>query len=260
VAEPSNASQEGASRWYLWPKTGERFPSVTTILSVINKPAIPRWAAKSVAEYAIKNHHVWSQLDGPAAVDLLKGAPWRYTSERMNLGTAVHEAVERYILKQPAVTWPADIAPYMASFERFLEEWRPRFESTETSVYSRTHGYAGTLDMLVWIDGELILLDVKTGKRAYPEAGLQLNAYARADFIGLDDGTEHQMPPVVGAGVLLLRPRKYEVLPTTLSDTMLDGFLAARNLWRWQEELAELAFGRPMLPMLPESPHASSSS
>ena len=35
---------------------GKRIPSVTTVLGVINKPGLPYWAAKLVAEEAI-NHH-----------------------------------------------------------------------------------------------------------------------------------------------------------------------------------------------------------
>src|SRR6266568_649913 len=97
MAEPRNASSENGSRWYVWPNTGERFPSVTTILSVIDKPALKRWAAKMTAEYAVSNLHIWDQLDDAAAVDLLKGAPFRYTEKRSDLGTAVHEAVDRYV-------------------------------------------------------------------------------------------------------------------------------------------------------------------
>lgn len=268
MADPRNSKYEGGSRWYTWPKTGEQFPSVTTILSVIDKPALKKWAAKTVAEYAVKEQGIWSQLDNPAAVDLLKGSPFRYTEKRSDLGTAVHESVERYILGLPRqeitseecetcgqrfeFPWPQDIYPYMKSFEKFLDEWNPRFEASEASVYSRRYGYAGTLDMLVWIEDELILLDVKTGKEAYPEAAIQLTAYARADFMGLDDdSTEVPMPQVAGAGVLLLRPRHYKVIPVNLTEETFVTFRAARNLWYWQQEIAKTVFGKPMLPLPP---------
>src|SRR6266699_330759 len=220
MAEPRNASSEGGSRFYTW--GNERFPSVTTVLSVINKPALKKWAARSVAEYAVKEQDVWTRLSDKAAIDLLKGEPFRYSDERSDLGTAIHEAVEHYIKKQPLPEYPKDIAPYMRQFEIFLKEWRPRFEMSEASVYKRRFNYAGTLDMLLWIDSELILLDVKSGSipnpmfnkaNFWPEAGLQLNAYARAEFIGLGDNSEHPMPQVAGAGVLSLRPRHYSIFP-----------------------------------------------
>ena len=230
---------------------------MTTILSVINKPALPRWAAKSVAEYAVQNRDVWGQLDRLAAIDLLKGAPWRYTEERRELGSAVHDAVEAFALGQPMPEWSPAVEPYMRNFQKFLDEWHPTFEASETSVYSREHGYAGTLDLLVWIGNDLVLLDVKTGKSAYPEVAMQLCAYKNADFIGLNEGIEVEMPEVAQAGVLLLRPRHYEVIPAVTNDDVFEGFLAARDIWNYQAKYktndlrSQAVLGRRMSPPQP---------
>src|SRR6266498_1982867 len=184
MGDPSNSSNEGGARYYTWPATNERFPSVTTILSVIDKSALKYWAAKGVAEYAVDNVNTWTQLDRPAAVDLLKRAPFRYTEKRIDLGTAVHEACEAYMKGEATTEWPPDIQKYMENFVNFLQEWKPTFQASEITVYSRQHKYAGTFDLLMWFGNELVLLDIKTGANGpWPEAALQLTAYARPELL-----------------------------------------------------------------------------
>jgi hypothetical protein len=50
----------------------------------------------------------------------------------------------------------------------------------ESVVFSRTHRYAGTADLLAWAHGHLTLVDFKTAKAIYPEYRLQVAAYIRA--------------------------------------------------------------------------------
>lgn len=248
MGEPRNARSGPQGRQYVWPETGETFVSVTTVLDVIDKPALMRWAAKKVAEYAVTERDNWDRLDAAAAVDLLKGAPWRYTEERIELGTSVHAATEAYMKGENGPVYPGEVAGYMAQFMDFLKTAKPTIEQAEVSVYNRKHAYAGTLDLLCQMDGRLLLIDYKTGKRAYPEAELQLAAYAGAEFIGLDDGTELPMPQIDRAAVLLLRPRHWELLPARLTTEIYDAFTHAVALWRWQANLAGDAFTRRWVP------------
>ena len=48
---------------------------------------------------------------------------------------------------------------------------------TEMKVKSKTAKYAGSLDMLGTINGDLFIVDLKTSKKIYPEMLLQLSAY-----------------------------------------------------------------------------------
>ena len=93
----------------------------------------------------------------------------------------------------------------------FLDRYsRSAFVSTEKAVWS-LNGYGGTYDLLMMIDGELWLIDIKTGKGLYPEFALQLAAYRWADYIILPgDPTTYDMPNVDSTGVLHLRP---ELIP-----------------------------------------------
>ena len=75
MASPALAVTVGTGRGYVHPVTQVTVPSVTTILQVLDKPALPRWAAKSVAEFATANKNSWVNLPDDAAIDLLRVHP-----------------------------------------------------------------------------------------------------------------------------------------------------------------------------------------
>ena len=102
--------------------------------------------------------------------------------------------------------------PYLQAFRDFSDRYsRSSFVSSEKMVWS-LNGYAGTYDLLMMIEDELWLLDIKTGKRIdYPEFALQLAAYRWADSIILPDNpTAYAMPDVERTGILHLRPDTYK--------------------------------------------------
>jgi hypothetical protein len=237
---PRNSTTErGGSRSYTWPPTNEVFPSVTTVLSVLNKPALVGWAAKEVATYALENLgqlQVLNDKDPDGALALLKGSPYRKRNRAANLGSDVHRAVEAHVLEQPMPEWEPDVAPFMRQFEQFLLDVEPEFEATEATVYSREHGYAGTLDAIASVNQQRLVLDVKTGSGVYPEFALQLAAYARADFIGMPDGQEVAMPQIEGAAVLHLRPDAFELIPTRIDAEIFMTFLSALDLFKAKEQ------------------------
>lgn len=98
-------------------------------------------------------------------------------------GTAVHHALEQYgmfgvvpnVNEQP-VEWRG----YFRALRQFLEDYDPRFHSSEVRVGSLTHNYAGTYDARVTIAKRQGLLDAKTSKSPYPENFFQLALYDRA--------------------------------------------------------------------------------
>jgi hypothetical protein len=67
-----------------------------------------------------------------------------------------------------------------AMFERYVN-FRSRFQfvtdSIELNIISKELGYAGTIDRIIDMDGEKILLDIKTSNAIYPSYWLQLAAY-----------------------------------------------------------------------------------
>lgn len=275
-AQPKNARQTSSGRLYEWrsPDAGigdppERFWSVTTILKGgLPSPALTAWGMKAVAEYAVANHKQLTSMlqtvrlrrgeDGfyvitdpdqvQAAIDWLKGSPYRERDRKGDIGTAVHQAAEAHILGKP---WPKpddDVAPYVDQFHRFVDEFKPAFELAEASVYNRTEAYAGTLDAILTVPGRgRALVDFKTsGKGVYPEHALQLAMYRFAEFIGLPDGTEAPMPSVDGCAVLWLAPDTYELVPVQADEQVFTAAKYVRECFRWMEELSKSVIGQPL--------------
>ena len=217
TAPALSRTTRGGGRVYVW---GDReYPSVTTILgATVPKPALVGWAAKATAEWAVDHHAEWRDLtDRRATVDLLKGAPFRDRDNAADVGTAVHAYAEA-TAKGHASFIPPEVEPFVAGFERFVCDWRPEYLETEATVFG--DGYAGTLDAIARIDGQVVLLATKTTRSGvYPEVALQLAAYWSADFIGRNDGaTEDPMPEMYAAMVLHLRPEGYRLVPVRVDD------------------------------------------
>ena len=103
-------------------------------------------------------------------------------------GTQVHEAAEALVLGKE-VNWMDDYgnAKYsqlvwemILKFYDFWSTYKPELISTEEFVFSDKHKYAGTADLLVKMNGETWLLDIKTSNNLHRSYHLQLAAYAKA--------------------------------------------------------------------------------
>lgn len=215
----------------------------------------------------------------------LTSAPVRFRDQKGVEGSDIHAEAEDLILSSIAKLvadgvieddrlylpetiipeYPAEITTRMQSFVEFVNDFRPRFLATETSVFSR-HGYAGTLDAIVDIyvvpPGELtprwvtVCVDWKSGKGIYEEVGLQLSAYARADFIGLPDGTALPLPKCEFAAVLHLTPKGYRFKWVDVSDAVYAVFLNVCEVGRFRlptpdypKGIASTVIGADILPI-----------
>lgn len=104
----------------------------------------------------------------------------RTLDEAANKGTAVHNAIENWFKFEIE-----DLNPeYMGYFEGFKEWWNERnpvLVGSEIRTYHKLMRYAGTVDLLAFIDGELNLIDFKTTyKLVDKNCGVQLEAYSQA--------------------------------------------------------------------------------
>lgn len=274
MAGPTNASSGRSGRLYTHPISQETAVSVTTILNQgIPKPALTGWASKMAATYAVE--HI-DELRGLIkqggesrleALDRIKGAPWRNRDNAADRGTAVHDIGEAMGLGDldPADVdlsdYDDEIRGYVQSLVRWWDAFRPKVEATEVTVWSRQYQYAGTLDLIATIDLPEIegiwpggparmLADYKTSKGVYGEVGLQLTAYANAEFALLDDGTEAELPPVDLGGVIHILPdgKPAKLHPIALTDDLWSYFLYAREVADWSREGSKTAVGKPISP------------
>jgi hypothetical protein len=64
-------------------------------------------------------------------------------------------------------------------------DWKATLESFEPIawdivVFSEQHGYAGTIDLIARVNGELFIIDFKTSQSIWPEYEMQVSAYRMA--------------------------------------------------------------------------------
>lgn len=229
-------------------------PSVTTIMRVLDKPAIVPWAQGIVAEAAIRNRdklEEWVNVGGvDGAIRLLKGAAETQRDKAANRGTAVHSLAEAIVKGHP-VTVPEELAPYVTAYQSWIERFQPDFLAIEEMVCSLEYGYAGTLDSIAVIAGETWLLDIKTSKGYYPETAQQLAAYGHAEFIGRpNDPVQYAIPTIEQYGVIHVRPEGAELIPYDVTHVEFAAFLAAKRIHQWRSTRAGKVIGQAIGPAL----------
>lgn len=190
-------TQKSGSRTYVI--DGREYPSVTTILSAIGKPALITWAANEERAACIEAAaDLYEDIAGTPAMSrmvflsTLDGrigkvkAHKRASAKACEIGSQVHAAIElqhRKALGQAVGPEPKLSDEAMWAFMAW-QDWalaggiKPVF--IEQTIWSPTHAYAGTMDLLAWVNGQLTLVDYKTSKGIYPEYKLQVAAYIRA--------------------------------------------------------------------------------
>jgi len=159
--KPALAIEEpDGSRAYLHPLTGERVPSVTTVLKCISKPALDGWAARTTARYASQH---WDELDGMDPADRLETLKTAYEEEsrpKRDKGTLVHEICDSWAKGTPSRI-DKSVDSYMSQFFAFLGDVNPVYVETECTMWNRRHGYAGTADAIAMIEDHCTLIDIK---------------------------------------------------------------------------------------------------
>lgn len=143
---------------------GDIVPGVTTILGVLNKPALVHWA--------------WDL--GSKGIDYRK-----YRDDKADIGTLAH-----YLIMCDLTGEKPDTSDYSEkqidqaenSVLSYLE-WKKKKKIepifVEKGLVSDDLGCGGTIDLFAVIDGVATLVDFKTSKAIYPEMICQLAAYER---------------------------------------------------------------------------------
>lgn len=243
--------KRGGSRFYVHPDRKDyKVPGVTSVVGMLPKPFLPRWAAKATAEWTVDNlgSVVGLALNDPqGAVDVMKGAPWRDTRQAADTGTAVHDLYERLGNGEDVGRVHPDLEPYVSHFHEFVAEFSPEFILQEETVWSEAHNYAGSFDLLAGVDGERVIIDYKTTRSGvYPEVALQLSAYANADYIINPDGSTEELPEVESAAVLHVRPEGWQLIPVSIGPEVFEVFLRLRDVFEFDRDLKDRVLGDPI--------------
>jgi hypothetical protein len=227
---------------------GQRWPSVTTVLDIVAKPALGPWYAKE--ERRFFEAAMLEVLSKPGARDpeyvltavaeAVSGvkAADRVKQSAATIGTAVHAGIEWALRTQlgedpgPEPSLPDAAAWAVESWKDWAKHVALEPLAIEHTVYCEVCGYAGTLDLYARVAGRLTILDWKSGKAIYPEAFLQNVAYRHA-------AARRGMTAVQG---LIVRLPKYlddpaweaMLVPDSLT---IEDFRSALSLWRWQRRM-----------------------
>jgi hypothetical protein len=262
VPKQSRQRSDDGPRTYAWPPQPPHEMEVLSVTSAMkshNKPFLVGWAAKMTAECAVEDLDIIAAMlkkknGKKAALDYLKQARFRDSGGKADRGTIVHAAVEAYLAGKkvdlahvqfqleeknvPETLWAATFKMIDGVME-FLYDFEPEVVWSEATVYSREHQYAGTADIIgktrIGRSKLPAVIDFKASKAIYNETAMQLTAYGRADFVGLDDGIEALLMPngePIKHGVVV-RPTasgKYEHANFDLTDEVFDKFLACLEL------------------------------
>lgn len=221
----------GGHSYYL---DGQKVDGVTGICGGgIPKPALVDWAARTAASYALDH---WAELDAMSPSERLEAIRKSPSSERDTLarrGTQIHRLAQALVAGD-AVAVPEELKGHVDAYVAFLDTWEPQERLVEATVGNRQYGYMGTLDLVAGLlDGQEWLLDIKTSKGVYPEAALQLNAYAGCEFYLDEAGVEHELPRIDAAGIVHVRADGYDLVPVDLSEETYRFFLYAQQTARF---------------------------
>jgi hypothetical protein len=162
---------------------GELVQGVTTLLKVINKPALVGWSAKMAGEYVLANLRPGVPLNDVEIKQLAEGAKSAHrvrTEKAADVGSLAHQWCEDYVKGlKPATPVHEDLRAITDAFLRFLDEYDIEPIRAERKLYSRNLKAAGTTDLIAMFQGGLAILDYKTSASGiWNEAFIQLGAYS----------------------------------------------------------------------------------
>ena len=166
-------------RHIFYGEKGEILLSVTGATGVIDKsPALMGWAVKMMSEYLI------SRFESGVIINrgMIETAKREYRLAQKkagNIGTEIHEWVSDWILgKNPEMPQQENVVNGITAFLKFQKEHKIKWLESEKYIYSKKYKYAGILDAVAIIDGELVLVDFKSSNSIeYPEYALQIAGY-----------------------------------------------------------------------------------
>jgi hypothetical protein len=143
------------------------YPSVTQILGVLRKPGLEMWFKNNTAEFCTAE-----------------------SARGIKVGRIIHGLIQDYIDgKEPTITEMSDeIQNAVKSFSMFKKAYADiQLHRAELKLTSNVHNYNGTLDAIATHNGNICIVDWKTGKVGdketppiYDEYITQVSAYCEA--------------------------------------------------------------------------------
>lgn len=226
---------------------GKALTGITTILSVIAKPALITWAANEVAK-SIEANCEKNDKGYLVTVEQLETARKAHAQRKKDagdIGTQVHAEIEKLvkeaieknggrIMLNVSVDLP-DNEQLKAMVNHFIvwaAENKVKFLESERNLYSREKWLGGICDLVMEIDGKVWIADIKTASGIYPENMAQMAGY---DLMLKEMGLYQDV-----TGYIVLNLRKdgtFEEKRSVSNEDNKDFFLACLEIYRIQEKI-----------------------
>lgn len=240
-------------------------PSVTTVLDILNKPALPWWGMEQGVKGLLQLQHYpqlsWDTLklaDPDEIVRLLTAHKLTVNHVRdqaSSRGLAVHAALEGWAkdrtIPDPSI-FPHEERGYVEGLVKFLEDLSdPSYTACEVMVGSLRHSYAGRYDLRFTVDSARsvvykhtpvrgakradlqpgqYMLDLKTSKGVYLSHHRQLEAY---ELASVECGYE----PTDARGILhVTADGNYEFVRSVADP---EDFVKVLDVWNSEQRLKE---------------------
>jgi hypothetical protein len=243
--------QRGNAHWYELEFGGEwvKVPGVTTVLSILDKPALKHWSAnlqfdadiltaweaheQDLSFESLESFNSWFRDTAPR-----KKAHVEKLREAQDHGKQVHRLIENCLRERLGLP----VTEFEASDEALFtfsgfKAWAASVELqpllVETPLASFKHRYAGGMDNLALVNltEGLTVLDWKTSKAVYQEQRIQSVAYRMQVY---------ELTGVMPKGMLVRLPKDGgEIEPVSLDSEMDDPemlfgvFKALLSIYPW---------------------------
>lgn len=247
MAGPLGSEQSARGRLYKDPDTGKKYPSVTTVISVLDKPFLKPWVAKVVAERAVDNlEDLYRRVrtNREDARKWLSSAHRDFSGSAALRGSDLHDLAERHDKGMEIVydlVGPESLQ-MLSHYQQFLKDCQVQIVASEASLVNRTLGYGGAADavaVIPSISDQPIITDIKTSaKGPYSTWALQLAAYSRAEWMvakgeGVDETEITPMIPVSQdyAAVIQITADGYRIYRANIS-RQFESFELLHQVWQ----------------------------
>jgi hypothetical protein len=252
---------------------GPTVPGVTTVLNIVDKPAL-MWSAAQIAAQTANTEHRrkgtivrrhrktltalgkkerelgYNGTDDEVFIHYCRGQFRREWDAKAERGTRVHAVAEAWT-KAPGepVDVRAEDSGFVDALEAFHRDYKPKFLLAEAVVLNPVHIYGGRFDAIVHTIEGTFLIDYKTGGHYEAALAMQQVAYmmaGEATFTseGTLMGTSRPLMDVWkldGArGIYLHEDGTYEVVDpfkNISQELAWEGFLACLKLYNTVKEM-----------------------
>lgn len=211
-------------------KNGKNYPSVTTILGLIDGPPL-NWPVYEVKKKGMSDFI--GQILTEEILETLCTEWTRISEQAKHDGSMVHQAINNFfVYKKYFIPENKEQDNSMVAFMKWFLDYKPIIIQTEKTLWGAD--FAGTCDLIAEINGVLTLVDFKTSKNLYVKDRYQIAAY-------------RSCVPDVKAGMLVRLPKdgkKYQVKECKEYEQNLKCFTLIKDFyWASKPKLRKEFFG-----------------